>query len=71
MASKFMFIWAVLVAAYMVFSYRNKIRSDKNLASVDWSRYKLKLSQTWWSGFLWAAVVLSLFYFLTEAGLTR
>ncbi|NDI24576.1 MAG: hypothetical protein EBY87_03430, partial [Actinobacteria bacterium] len=60
MASKFMFVWAIVVAAYMVFNYRNKIRLDKSLSSVDWSRYKVKLSQSWWSGFLWASVVLSI-----------
>ncbi|NCV76554.1 MAG: hypothetical protein EB029_04140 [Actinobacteria bacterium] len=71
MASKFMFVWAIVVAAYMVFNYRNKIRLDKSLSSVDWSRYKVKLSQSWWSGFLWASVVLTIFYFLSDAGLTR
>jgi len=69
--STFMFLWAVLVSGFMVLNYRNRIRNDKNLASVDWNRYKLKLSQAWWSGFLWAAAVLTLFYLVSEAGLTR
>jgi len=29
------------------------------------------LSQSWWSGFLWAAVALTIFFFLGEAGLAR
>jgi hypothetical protein len=71
MADQFMFVWAVLVAAYMVLKYRNKINADKSLSAVDWSGYKIKLSQSWWSGFLWASVILTLFYFVTKAGLTR
>jgi len=51
-----MFFWAVLVSAYMMISYRNKVKADKNLVKVNWDTYKLKLSLTWWTGFLWASV---------------
>ena len=49
-----MFFWAVLVSAYMMISYRNKVKADNNLVKVNWETYKLKLSLTWWTGFLWA-----------------
>jgi len=71
MTSGFMFVWAIFVAGFMVINYRNKIRQDKKLATLDWTPYKMKLSQSWWSGFLWAAVALTIFFFLGEAGLTR
>jgi len=50
-----MFFWGILVSAYMIISYRNKVRADKNLAKVNWDTYKLKLSMSWWTGFLWAS----------------
>jgi hypothetical protein len=65
MGFEFMFIWTVIVSAFMVFSYRNKIRQDSEITKMDWSPYKMKLSQSWWSGFLWASVALTLFYFLS------
>jgi len=65
-----MFIWAAIVSAVMVFSYRNKVKADKNLAKVNWDTYKVKLSQSWWSGFLWASVALTIYYFVIQAGLT-
>ncbi len=65
MRSGFMFISAV-----MVFNYRNKVKADKNLAKVNWDTYKVKLSQSWWSGFLWASVALTIYYFVIQAGLT-
>jgi len=71
MQSGFMFFWAVLVSAYMIITYRNKIKADKNLSKVNWDTYKLKLSQTWWTGFLWASVIFAIFYFLISAGLTK
>jgi hypothetical protein len=55
----------------MVFNYRNKVKSDKNLSKVNWETYKLKLSQSWWNGFLWASVVLSIYFFVIQAGLTN
>jgi len=41
-----MFFWAILVSAYMMISYRNKVKADKNLVKVNWDTYKLKLSLT-------------------------
>jgi hypothetical protein len=71
MQSGFMFFWAVLVSAFMIITYRNKIKADENLSKVNWDTYKLKLSQTWWNGFLWASVVFTIFYLLFSAGLTK
>jgi len=71
MQSGFMFFWAVLVSAYMIITYRNKIKADKNFSKVNWDTYKLKLSQTWWTGFLWASVIFTIFYLLISAGLTK
>ncbi len=71
MRSGFMFIWAVIVSGVMVFNYRNKVKADKNLAKVNWQTYKMKLSQSWWNGFLWASVVLTIYFFVIEAGLTN
>ncbi len=65
-----MFIWAAIVSAVMVINYRNKVKADKNLAKVNWDTYKVKLSQSWWSGFLWASVALTIYYFVIQAGLT-
>lgn len=70
MRSGFMFIWAAIVSAVMVSNYRNKVKADKNLAKVNWDTYKVKLSQSWWSGFLWASVALTIYYFVIQAGLT-
>jgi len=70
MRSGFMFIWAAIVSAVMVFNYRNKVKTDKNLTKVNWDTYKVKLSQSWWSGFLWASVALTIYYFVIQAGLT-
>ena len=70
MRSGFMFIWAAIVSAVMVFNYRNKVKADKSLAKVNWDTYKVKLSQSWWSGFLWASVALTIYYFVIQAGLT-
>jgi hypothetical protein len=70
MRSGFMFIWAAIVSAVMVINYRNKVKADKNLAKVNWDTYKVKLSQSWWSGFLWASVALTIYYFVIQAGLT-
>jgi hypothetical protein len=70
MRSGFMFIWAAIVSAVMVYNYRNKVKADKNLAKVNWETYKVKLSQSWWSGFLWASVALTIYYFVIQAGLT-
>jgi hypothetical protein len=71
MRTGFMFIWAAAVSAVMVYNYRNKVRADKNLAKVNWDTYKLKLSQSWWSGFLWASVALTIYFFVIQAGLTN
>ena len=70
MRSGFMFIWAAIVSAVMVINYRNKVKADKNLAKVNWDTFKVKLSQSWWSGFLWASVALTIYYFVIQAGLT-
>ena len=70
MRSGFMSIWAAIVSAVMVLNYRNKVKADKNLAKVNWDTYKVKLSQSWWSGFLWASVALTIYYFVIQAGLT-
>ena len=66
-----MFFLAVVVSAYMIISYRNKVKADKNLAKVNWDTYKLKLSMSWWTGFLWASVIFTIYYFIINAGLTR
>ena len=71
MRSGFMFFWAILVSAYMIVSYRNKVRADKNLAKVNWETYKFKLSMSWWTGFLWASVIFTIYYFIITAGLTK
>jgi len=71
MQSGFMFFLAVLVSAYMIITYRNKIKADKNLSKVNWDTYKLKLSQTLWTGFLCASVIFTIFYLLISAGLTK
>jgi hypothetical protein len=55
----------------MVFNYRNKVKADKDLAKVNWETYKMKLSQSWWNGFLWASVALTIYFFVIEAGLTN
>jgi hypothetical protein len=55
----------------MIVSYRNKVRADKNLAKVNWETYKLKLSMSWWTGFLWASVIFTIYYFIITAGLTK
>jgi hypothetical protein len=55
-----MFFWAIVVSAYMIISYRNKVKADKNLAKVNW-----------WTGFLWASVIFTIYYFIINAGLTR
>jgi hypothetical protein len=55
----------------MIISYRNKVKADKNLAKVNWDTYKLKLSMSWWTGFLWASVIFTIYYFIINAGLTR
>jgi len=64
MQSGFMFFWAVLVSAYMIITYRNKIKADKNLSKVNWDTYKK-------TGFLWASVIFTIFYLLISAGLTK
>jgi hypothetical protein len=66
-----MFFWAILVSAYMIISYRNKVNADKKLAKVNWDTYSLKLSMSWWTGFLWASVIFTIYYFIINAGLTR
>ena len=66
-----MFLWAIVVSAYMIISYRNKVKADKNLAKVNWDTYKVKLSMSWWAGFLWASVIFTIYYFIINAGLTR
>ena len=66
-----MFLWAIIVSAYMIISYRNKVKADKNLAKVNWDTYKVKLSMSWWAGFLWASVIFTIYYFIINAGLTR
>ena len=71
MGSGFMFFWAILVSAYMIISYRNKVRADMNLTKVNWETYKLKLSMSWWTGFLWASVIFTIYYFIITAGLTK
>ena len=71
MRSGFMFFWAILVSAYMIISYRNKVRADKNLTKVNWETYKLTLSMSWWTGFLWASVIFTIYYLIISAGLTK
>ena len=66
-----MFLWAIVVSAYMIISYRNKVKADKNLAKVNWDTYKLKLSMSWWTGCLWASVIFTIYYFIINAGLAR
>ena len=55
----------------MIVSYRNKVRADKNLTKVNWETYKLKLSMSWWTGFLWASVIFTIYYLIISAGLTK
>ncbi|CAB4833168.1 unannotated protein [freshwater metagenome] len=67
----FTFFWAVLVSTFMIFTTRKKVLEDKNLTSVNWDLYKLKLSQTWWTGFLAASMLLTIFYLLVTFGITK
>mgnify|MGYP000262030453 CR=1 FL=1 len=49
----------------------SKLLNHKNLVKVNWDTYKLKLSLTWWTGFLWASVIFTIYYLIISAGLTN